>query len=176
MPTPTNMRPHETEVPAYYRGYLSLVPDGEVVDQLQRQLDETVGMLADLSEDQARFRYAEGKWSIKEVVGHLCDTERVLSYRAMSFARGEEGSLPGFEQDDYVPHGEFDRRPLEDLLAELRAIRDATVHLFRSCSEMQWSSHGTANGVEFSVRALAWIIAGHELHHRTILRDRYLRR
>jgi hypothetical protein len=74
-----------------------------------------------------------------------------------------------------VPHGEFDRRPLEDLLAELRAIRDATVHLFRSCSEKQWSSHGTANGVEFSVRALAWIIAGHELHHRTILRDRYLR-
>jgi uncharacterized damage-inducible protein DinB len=174
MGTAAHARPHETEVPPYYRGYVAAVPDGDIVALLTEQIDGTRTLLDGVSEARAAFRYADGKWSIKQVVGHLVDSERVFVYRMLTFARGDETALPGFEQDDWVAAGEFDRRTLADLVAEFVAVREGTVRLLAACSDDQWGAHGTANGVDFSVRAIAWILAGHERHHRAILEERYL--
>jgi hypothetical protein len=167
-------RPDATEYAPDYEKYVSLVPAGDVVETLSRQIEETLALLRPVSEEQAGGAYEAGKWSVKEVVGHLLDAERVFAYRALRFARGDRTPLPGFEQDDYVAGGGFNARTLSDLLDEFAAVRRATVALLRGLDSAAWLRRGTANDSEASVRAIAHIIAGHERHHARVLRERYL--
>lgn len=167
-------RPDAGEYAPYYEKYVSLVPAGDVVEILEGQMAETRALLRGLSEEQGASRYEPGKWSVKELVGHLVDGERVFAYRALRFARGDRTPLPGFEQDDYVAGGNFDARTLADLTDELEQVRRATLALLRPLDAEAWRRRGTASDNEVSVRALAHIIAGHELHHLRILRERYL--
>ena len=169
-------RPAATEYAPYYERYISRVPDGDLIELLERQLEDTLALLRAVPEERADARYAPGKWSIKEVVGHLSDTERVFAYRALRFARNDPTPLPGFDQDEYVRHGGFDARTLADLAAEFSAVRRATMDVFRYLDRDALSRRGVANGAEVSVRALAYIIAGHERHHGEVLRTRYLTR
>ena len=165
--------PEAGEYAPYYERYIQRVPAGDLVGHLRRQGAETVRMIASLDDARALHRYEPGKWSVKEVVGHLCDGERVFSYRAMRFARKDETPLAAFEENDYVPAGNFDRRSLSSLIDELAAVRTASLVLFASFDEAAWRRTGTAAGHLVSVRALGNIILGHELHHLAILRERY---
>lgn len=167
------MRPASDEHAPYYGKYIALVPDGEIVAQLAFQIRETIEMLAELPGSAGDYRYAAGKWSLKEVLGHMIDTERVFSFRALCFARGDQNPLPGFEQDDYVRNSGSGARSLRNLLEEFETVRETTVLLFQSLHAEAWSRRGIASGDEVSVRALAWMIAGHELHHRLGIRENY---
>lgn len=158
----------------YYAKYVALVPPGDVLATLEAQLAETVAVLDAAGEERAGHRYAPGKWSVREVVGHLIDTERVFAYRAMCAARGESAGLPGFDENAYVAAADFDRRTLGSLLGEFTAVRRATLALFRHFDDPALARHVVANGAPVTARALAWITAGHELHHRRILQERYL--
>jgi len=167
-------RPEASEYLAYYETYISIVPKGNLLKVLEDQRRETQQLLAGLSEAKALHRYAPGKWSIKEVLGHLTDSERVFCYRALAFGRADENPLPGFDEKAWVPAGRFDARPLKDLAAEFDAVRRATIALFSGLDAEALARQGTANNNAISVRALAWIIAGHERHHLAVLRERYL--
>ncbi|MBI1790464.1 MAG: DinB family protein [Acidobacteria bacterium] len=166
--------PESSEYAPYYGKYVSLVPGGDVLKTLAGQVEETLAFLRGLSESQSLARYQAGKWSIKEVAGHLSDTERVFGYRALRFARNDSTALSGFEQDDYVVQGGFDACPWGELIGEFEAVRRATLQLFRHLGPEAWQRRGVANNNEVSVRALAYIIAGHERHHVGIVRERYL--
>jgi DinB family protein len=170
----TTGKPDETEYVPYYGRYISLVPEGDIRAMLSKQLDETLALLRTIPESQAGFRYAPDKWSIKELVGHVIDTERIFSYRALRFARNDKTSLSGFEQDDYIRNASFNDYSLVDLASEFESVRRSTLFLLKHLDEEAWMRRGVASESEVSVRALAYIIAGHELHHRAILRDRYL--
>jgi hypothetical protein len=167
-------RPDATEYAPYYGKYISLVADKDILTLLSRQLDETLALLGSINESQAGYRYAPDKWSIKELVGHLIDTERIFAYRALRFARNDKTPLQGFEQDDYIRGASFDDCALNDLASEFEHVRRSSLSLFNHLSEEAWKRRGTASDSEVSVRALAYIIAGHELHHMEILRSRYL--
>lgn len=167
-------RPEETEYFAYYGKYVSLVPDNNILEVLSSQLDETLALLRSIPETHEAFRYAEGKWSVRELVGHIIDTERIFAYRALRFARNDATPLPGYEQDDYIRNASFDACSLADLATEFESVRRSTLFLFKHLDGEAWMRRGVASDNEVSVRALAYIIAGHELHHRGILRDRYL--
>jgi uncharacterized damage-inducible protein DinB len=166
-------RPAGNEHVAYYGRYIDLVGDGPIVETLRRQIEDTAALLAAVPADREEHRYQEGKWSVKEVVGHLCDAERVFAYRALRFAREDTTPLPGFDESTYVPAGRFGRRSLKSLAAEYRSVREATVRLFDGMDAAAFDRQGTASGNPVSVRALAWIIAGHERHHAAILMERY---
>lgn len=166
--------PDPEEYDPYYTGYVQRITDSNVVGALQDQQFEVVELLSGMPEEQAGLRYAPDKWSIKQVVGHLLDTERVFAYRALSIARGETQSLPGFDQDDYVASGGFDARTMTSLVGEYLHLRGSTIALFESLEPETWRKTGTANDEPVTVRALAFIIAGHEVHHLAILRERYL--
>jgi DinB superfamily len=174
MPNLLIARPDPSEYAQDYAKYVSLVPDGDILALLKQQIEETLSLLSSVSEERANHRYAPGKWSIKELIGHLIDSERIFAYRALRFARGDQTKLPGFEQDDYIRNASFDDYPLTDLAAEFEYVRRANLFLFQHLSEEAWGRTGAANDSEISVRALAYSIAGHELHHREILRTRYL--
>jgi uncharacterized damage-inducible protein DinB len=167
-------RPGADEYAPYYGTYIGKVPDGDLRSMLSSQLAETLALIRSIPESRGGHRYAPDKWSIREVLGHLADSERIFSYRALRIARGDATPLPGFEQNDYVPAGGFDARTLRDLADELAAIRQATIHLFAHLDQAALERRGTASGKPVSVRALAYIIAGHELHHVGILKNRYL--
>ena len=167
-------RPDENEVEAPYRTSFDQVPDGELPSMLEQQIVDTRRLLERFGEERGDHRYAEGKWSVKEVVGHLADTERVMSYRAMSFARGESIALPGFEQDDYVAAGRFERRRLSEIGDEFSAVRASTLALVGGLDDEMLLRRGTASGASFTVRGLLYVICGHEIHHKRILRERYL--
>ena len=167
-------RPAADEYAPFYAGYIARVPDGDLCATLGAQLVDTLTLVRGIPEARGADRYATGKWSIKQVLGHVIDTERIMSYRALRIARGDATPLPGFEQDDYVPAGEFDRRTLADLVEELVAVRHATIQLLRHLDPAALARRGTANGTPVSARALAYIIAGHERHHVAILRAKYL--
>lgn len=167
-------RPDGTEYAPYYERYVSLVSDGDILASLSRQMDESLALLESIPESRGDFRYAPDKWSIKELVGHLIDTERIFAYRALRFARNDRTPLQGFDQDDYVRGASFDDCGLNDLADELANVRRANLSLFKNLGEEAWKRRGAANDSEVSVRALAYIIAGHELHHMEILRSRYL--
>jgi uncharacterized damage-inducible protein DinB len=171
---PANRRPAADEHAPYYGRYIGLVPDGDIVGTLEAQLAATLSLLSGLTDEQANHRYAPDKWSVKQSLGHVIDAERVFSYRAVVAARGDAVSLPGFEQDDWVATGQFDARSLESLLEEFQAVRRSSIALFGSLSADAWDHRVVASGNPVSARALAWIIAGHELHHRQLLRDKYL--
>jgi hypothetical protein len=167
-------RPDDTEYPSFYGRYVALVPEGDILTILARQNEGTIALLRGLSESQGSFRYAPGKWSIKELVAHLSDAERIFSDRALRFSRDDATPLPGFEENNYVRNGGFDSFPLADLVTGLENVRRSTVSLFRLMSSEASKRRGKANNAEVSVRALAYIIAGHELHHMNVLRTRYL--
>jgi hypothetical protein len=173
--TKTNIgRPDATEYNPYYGKYISLVANSDILALLSQQLDETLALLGSIPESQANFRYAPDKWSIKELVGHVIDAERIFSYRALRFARNDQTPIEGFEQDDYIRNASFDDYTLNDLASEFAHVRRASLSLFKHLDEEAWQRRGTASDNEISVRALAYIIAGHELHHMEILRSRYL--
>jgi hypothetical protein len=174
MPSVTATQPDTNEYAPYYGKYISLVPAGDVVAILSRQLDDTLSLLSGLTEDQAESRYAPGKWSIKELVGHVLDTERIFGHRAFRFARNDQQPLPGFEQDGYVLAADFGQRQLNELAAEFEHLRRANLYLFGSLDDEAWLRRGVASDNEVSVRALAYIMAGHEAHHMRIVRERYL--
>lgn len=167
-------RPQADEYAEFYGKYVAHVPGGDIVALLATQVDDTLALLRELTDAQARHAYAPGKWSIKEVVGHMADAERVFAYRALRIARGDTTPLPGFDENAYVPAGNFNDRPLASLLAEFMAVRGATVALLAGLPAGAWTRRGTASNAEVSVRGIAWITAGHELHHRAILEERYL--
>ena len=167
-------RPEPGEYDPYYASYVERVPAGRVIETLRSQEQEFSDLLSGIDEEQATFRYAEDKWSIKEVVLHMIDTERVFAYRALRFSRNDTTPLPGFEQDDYVREGNAGERTLRDLLQEYRAVRAATLALFRGMTEAMLARRGIANEAEMTVRAVPWIVAGHERHHAEILKERYL--
>jgi uncharacterized damage-inducible protein DinB len=169
-----HVRPGSDEYGAFYSGYVDRVPEGDLVAILEHQIEDTLALLRSVPDEDGDRRYAPGKWSVKEVVGHLADTERVMSYRALRVARGDSTPLPGFEQDDYVAAADFSRRSLAILLSELEVLRRGTVALFDSLTEEDWARRGTASGHPVTPRSLACIIAGHELHHRQVLMERYL--
>jgi hypothetical protein len=166
-------RPQASEHSPYYGKYIALVPDGDLLTLLEQQNRGTQAMLARLNTQQAGFRYAPGKWSVTEVIGHLADTERIFAYRALRFARGDTTPLPGFDENAYTPSGRFDERSLGDVAAEFAAVRAASIALFRGLPQETLTRMGTASDSPVSVRALAYIIAGHERHHAAILNERY---
>lgn len=167
-------RPAEDEYSPFYAGYIARVPDGDLCATLAAQLGDTRVLIHALPEARGAHRYAPGKWSIKEVLGHVIDAERIMSYRALRIARGDTTPLPGYEQDDYVPTGGFDRRTLEDLSDELAAVRQATLLLLHHLDPTALARRGTADGKAVSARAIMYIIAGHERHHIAILNAKYL--
>ena len=167
-------RPAATEHAPYYEKYVSLVPEGDIISTLGRQAEATLNLLGSIPESRANHRYAPDKWSIKELVGHVIDGERVFSYRALRFARNDPTPLAGFEQDDYVANAAFEEISLADIAAEFDCVRRASIYMFKALTADAWLRSGDANGDGVSVRAIAHIIAGHELHHVAILRARYL--
>jgi hypothetical protein len=169
----TIARPASTEYAPFYGGYVSEVPDGDLLAHLERQGRETAALLRAISEQRSQHRYAPGKWTIREVVGHMIDAERVFTYRALSFARGEGASLPSFDENAWAATSNAGARSLKDLIDELTVVRGATVALFRGFSDTEFARAGTASNNHITVRALAYIVAGHERHHIKILRERY---
>ena len=167
-------RPGKGEFSSFYLGYVERVPEGDILIQLAGQPDELKAMLRELSDEQARFRFAPGEWSIKEVVGHLVDAERTFAYRAFAISRDEAVVLPGMEQDGYVREGHFDDRPLEEMLDELTALRQANVIAFSHLTPEASLRTGDANGTPVSVRANLYILAGHVIYHFEDLTEKYL--
>lgn len=167
-------RPLETEYAPFYRGYVAHVTEEEILPVLRSELDALDLLLNRVAPERETYRYVDGKWSIREVIGHLIDAERVFGYRALCIARGETKNLPGFDENEYMSSAPYDRIDLEDLLSELRLVRLANIAMFRSLDEAAWTRIGTANDNQVSVRALAFIMAGHVRHHMGVLRERYL--
>lgn len=166
-------RPEATEYAEYYGNYISKVPGTDVLGILESQRLQMLQLFAGRTERDGNFRYVPGKWTVKEVLGHITDTERIFTYRALRIGRGDRTPLPGFEQDDFVRNGGFAARTLADLAEEFGAVRGASIALFRSFDEEAWSKRGTASQKEVTVRALGFITAGHQIHHRMILEERY---
>ena len=169
----TIARPEPGEFAPYYERYISLVSGTDILGTLDAQRRQTLLLLSGRDDRDGEYRYAPGKWSAKEALGHVCDTERVFAYRALRIARGDQTPLAGFEQDDYVKNGPFAKAPMEEIIEDYIAVRRASITLFRNLDEAAWVRRGVANNNEVSVRALAYIIAGHELHHRRILEEKY---
>jgi len=167
-------RPKPGEYAPYYDRYISLIPGNNVVATLATQLPKTIALLNSRGEADGELRYAPEKWTVKETFGHVIDTERIMAYRALRIARNDRTPIEGFEQDDYVRDGPFADLRLADLVEEFKSVRAATLAFFRALRPMDWTRRGIANKNEISVRALAYVIGGHELHHRHILEERYL--
>jgi hypothetical protein len=167
-------KPDSTEYATYFEKYISLVPEGEIVETLGLQIDSTLSLIRGLSAAQGDLRYAPGKWSVKEVIGHLIDTERIFAYRALRFARNDATPLPGFDENGFVANADFGSRSLADLAEEFEHTRKSKVCLFKNLDGDSSPRIGVASDNKLSVRAIAYIIAGHELHHLGILRSRYL--
>jgi hypothetical protein len=166
-------QPLETEYAPYYRGYVGHVTEEEILPVLRSQLDALDVLLGRVAPDRETYAYAEGKWSIREIIGHLIDAERVFGYRAFCIARGERNNLPGFDENEYMLSAPYDRIDLEDLLSEFRLVRLSNIAMLRNLDEAGWLRMGTANDNQVSVRALAFIMAGHVRHHMEVLRERY---
>ena len=166
-------RPDHSEYAEFYRTYVDPMPDDDILDQLSRQRDVTTSYLSGLTAEQAGHRYESGKWSPREVLGHLTDAERVFALRALWFARGDGAPLPGFDENAWAARSNADQRSMAGLVEEFDAVRTANIALFRGFDADAGARIGTASGKQCSVRALIWIIGGHERHHIKILRERY---
>lgn len=167
-------RPRLAEHEPYWSRYIDLVPEESLFTALDANHRSTESILSSISEEKAGYRYAPGKWSIKELLNHVIDAERLFEYRALAIARGDQQSLPGFDENSYAELSEADRRPYSDIYEEWRVVRAATLALYRSFTDEMWNRIGTANEKRVSVRALGYITVGHERHHMTVLRERYL--
>jgi len=170
----TQKRPQKGDYAEYFEKYIALVPSGDFLELLKEQEKDLLGTLSPLTEEQGDFRYAPEKWSIKEVIGHINDAERIFSYRLLRIARGDQTPLPSFEQDPYIKAGNFAARTLKDLLEEFSLIRESTIGLVRSMDDAAWLRRGVASQREITATAIAFIIAGHVQHHRNVLEERYL--
>jgi hypothetical protein len=168
-------RPDTSEYPSYAAAYVNLVVGDQILPILAAQLEEITALLKSVDDRRAsEFSYAPGKWTIKQILGHVIDSERIFSYRAHHVARNDAGVLPGFEQDDYVAAGSFNERALNTLIDEYRAVRQSTIALFANLPQQAWLRQGIANKYSVTVRGVAFLAAGHELHHVKILREKYL--
>ena len=168
------VRPQPTDYAAHYEKYVSLVPGTDILGVLEAQRMLTTQLLGARSEREGNFRYAPDKWTVKEVVGHLADSERIFAYRALRISRGDKTPIEGFEQDDYIAGANFNACSLTNLTTEFELVRRSNLAMFKQFSDEAWTRMGTASENPISVRALAYIIAGHERHHREILLARYL--
>jgi hypothetical protein len=166
-------RPEPGEYTPYHERYISLISGSDILTTLDSERRKTMLLLSGRDEDDGNFRYAPEKWTAKEVLGHVCDTERIFAYRALRIARGDRTPIEGFEQDDYVRNGPWGHVALADVIEDYIAVRRATLTLLRNLDEAAWMRRGIANKNEVSVRAIAYLIAGHELHHRRILEEKY---
>jgi len=173
MATSLRARPESSEYAPFYHGYVASVPEGDVVALLRQGGRDVLDTVATIPEDRGGFRYAEGKWSIREVLGHLIDAERIFTYRALRIARGDTTPLAQFDENEYAKTAGSDARTLSNLVREFGAVREASVQLFESLPDDAWGRSGVASGKNISVRALAYITAGHAMHHLKILRERY---
>lgn len=172
---PLLVRPGPDEYPAYYERYMSRVPEGDPIAVLRDGIAETIRLLTSAEGyDRAAFRYAPGKWTLAEVAGHLGDVERVMSFRALHIARGDDAPLDSFDENAYTPAGQFNRLSPTRLGRDLIALRSATISLFETFPAEAWGREGRVAGNRFTTRAFPYIIAGHELHHQAVIRDRYL--
>jgi uncharacterized damage-inducible protein DinB len=169
-------RPEPGEYAPYYDRYISLVEGSDILGTLDAQRRQMMLLLSGRDEADGDYRYAADKWNAKEVLGHMCDAERIFAYRALRIARADRTPMEGFEQDDYVKNGPFAAAPLADVVEDYIAVRRATLALLRNLDEAAWMRRGVANKHEVSVRALGYMIAGHELHHRRILEEKYFSR
>ena len=167
-------RPSPNEYSEYHQLYISKVPDGQIMTILRDQLDEAITLFKTIPESKGDYRYEPGKWTLKEVIGHLSDGERIMAYRALRFARNDQTPLPGFEQDDYIPYSNSNECSLADLINEFATLRESTLTMFKNFSNDSWERVGTASGNRVSVRGMAYIIAGHLEHHLRIIREKYL--
>ncbi len=167
-------KPKKTDYPSFYTGYVEQVPEVNLLDLLQSQSEKTKRLFEGLSPSQANYAYAPGKWTLKEMIGHLCDTERIFGYRALCMARGDQQSLPGMDENEYMVHANFAGRTIESLILEYDSVRNATIQFLTNLTEDDLNRTGTANNGHFTVNALMYIIAGHELHHLAIIKERYL--
>jgi hypothetical protein len=168
-------KPAEGEYIPYAINYIKLLPDdGTVLTRLANNLSEINSQMLSLSEEELMYAYAPGKWNIKEILVHIIDSERIFAYRALRIARNDKTPLPGYEQDDYVPASQASGRDVNDIMEEYAAVRKATLTLFHSFKEQDYLKTGVANNHSVSVRALAYQVAGHELHHLNIIKERYL--
>ncbi|NBD23990.1 DinB family protein [Paenibacillus glycinis] len=167
-------RPAADEFGSHFGTYIGLIETDDVLPLLENNRKQLAALYAAMTDEQARYRYAPDKWSLKEVLGHIADTERVMSYRMLRIARGDRTPLPGFDQDGYMANSGFDAFPVAQLLADYEAVRAATTGLMRMISPEAWTRTGTASNATMSARALAYVIAGHEQHHLNIIRARYL--
>ncbi len=170
----SQVRPGPSEYNEHYQAYVTLVPETDVVAAMERQVPESIRMLHGLPATLADYRYEAGKWTIREVIGHIIDTERIFGFRALAFARGEHAPIPGADENEYVRHAAFERYSIDDLVQEYEHLRRSHVSFFRHLAPEAWGRSGTANGLPVTVRALAYIILGHERHHLKIIRDRYI--
>lgn len=166
-------RPTEAEYATFYAGYVGLVPESDILAVLEPQVEEIRRFLAPVSAEKETYRYAEGKWSIRQVLGHLVDGERIFGHRAFCISRGEEAALPSFDEKQYVDGARSEEVPLRELVDELALVRQANLAVLRRLDEREWGQVGTASGKPVSVRALAWVMAGHPRHHLQVLRERY---
>lgn len=169
-----NSRPEKNEYAEFYADYVALVEEADVISALQKQPPDLGELLAGISEEKENYRYAVGKWSVREMLGHIVDAERVFSYRALRISRGDETPLAGFEENFYVAHSDFSNITLADTLEELSLLRRSNVLLFKNLTGEMWRRTGTASGATVSVSALAYIMVGHVRHHINILQSRYL--
>ena len=167
-------RPESSEFVSAFGRYVSLVPDGDILETLSRQNGDVKDLLSGLSDEKASYSYASAKWNVKEVVNHFTDAERVFAYRALSIARGDAQPLPGFDENVYAANAGVAGAKLSDILEEFDAVRRAGIVFFRLLPESAWNASGVANKAEISVRALAWVTAGHVAHHLEVLKTRYL--
>lgn len=166
--------PAPSEYARYYQNYIDLVPNGNILQIFEKQNDQLCEFLAQVDEEKANYRYAKGKWSIKEVIVHLIDLELVFMYRALRFSRKDSTNLPGFEQDDFIKNCDLSHLSLSELVAQFYHMRKASCALFSSFSEDMWANIGTANGEPASVRAIAHIMVGHVIHHMKVIHTKYL--
>jgi hypothetical protein len=166
-------RPADIEFAPFYAGYVALVPENAILEALEGQMGVVQAVVNAVPPDKELFRYGPDKWSVRQVLGHLIDGERVFAYRALCFSRGEGAPLPSFDENAYVAQSRYEERPLSDLLVELTDLRRANLRFFRSLADDQWTRAGIASGKSITVRALAFIMVGHIRHHLTMLRDRY---
>jgi hypothetical protein len=167
------VRPDATEYPAFYAGYVASIPGTDVVGALQRSGEEISALLASIAEDRGGYRYADGKWSIRTLIGHVVDAERIFSYRALRLARGDSTPLPGFDENAFALAADSDARTVASLADEFAQVRASTVRLFASLPADAWTRSGVVNNGRVTVRALGYIAAGHAAHHASILRERY---
>ena len=168
-------KPQPGEYAPYAAGYIAKVPSGPIIEILEYLKDSTYNFFARMTSEQADYSYADGKWTLKQLLGHMIDTERVFSFRVLCFSRGDKNPLPGFEQEDYVANSTYDTRSIQDLASEFKALRTANVYLYNSLTDEQSEITGIASNHPVSVRALVYMTAGHELYHLDLIKSLYIK-